>query len=206
MLATALPIKAQIDLILFSLEALAHVGSAEVVALADAMGYEAYLPGRVGGWRLRPSSPLRRGRSGPRKLAGEEARALALICSRLAQRHQQTIRTAVEHWQQQVAQQHPPHHDPLLGDYLDRFSRLYTERMANPSLEGEALAQLGLDLLVDLLFYSTPQGSRRLWMALLERTVPPTEPPLQLLEPEPTPRPRAQLPTLFPYSDASEAS
>jgi hypothetical protein len=202
MLATSLPIKAQIDLILLSLEALAHIGSGEVLALAGAMGFEAYLPDRVGLWRLRQSSPLRRGRSGRRKLDIDEARALALVCSRLAQRHQQTIRTAVEHWQQQVEQQHPPYHDPLLGDYLDRFTSLYAERMASPSLNGEELTQLGLDLLVDLLFYSTPQGSRRLWMALLERTAPPEEPPLELLEPEPTPQPTADLPTLFPHSDA----
>ncbi len=202
MLESPLPIKAQIDLILLSLEALAHVGSGEVLALAEAMGFEAYLPDRVGLWRLRQSSPLRRGRRGRRKLDVDEARALALICSRLAQRHQQTIRTAVEHWQQQAQQQQPPYHDPLLGDYLDRFTRLYTERMTSTNLSGNDLAQLGLDLLIDLLFYSTPQGARRLWMTLLERTAPPDETPLQLLEPEPVVPPAPELPTLFPHSDA----
>ncbi|XFA73961.1 DUF3038 domain-containing protein [Thermosynechococcaceae cyanobacterium Okahandja] len=202
MLAAPLPIKAQIDLILLSLEALAKVGSGEILALAEAMGFEAYLPDRVGLWRLRQSSPLRRGRSGRRKLDVDEARALALICTRLAQRHQHTIRTAVEHWQHQAERQQPPYHDPLLGDYLDSFTSLYSERMAEPRLTGEELAQLGLDLLVDLLFYSTPQGARRLWMTLLERTAPPAEPPLQLIAPEPVPPPAPELPTLFPHSDA----
>lgn len=199
-MASSLPIKAQIDLILLSLEALAQVGSAEVLTLAEAMGFEAYLPDRVGLWRLRQSSPLRRGRNGRRKLDVDEARALALICTRLAQQHQQTIRTAIERWQQQTSQGRPPHLDPILGDYIDRFTSLYQERMADNSSDGAELAQLALDLLVDLLFYSTPQGARRLWITLLERTTPaPTS--LSLVEPEPAPAPPPELPTLFPHSD-----
>lgn len=199
-MASSLPIKAQIDLILLSLEALAHVGSAEVLALAEVMGFEAYLPDRVGLWRLRQSSPLRRGRNGRRKLDVDEARALALICTRLAQQHQQTIRTAIERWQQQTSQGRAPHLDPVLGDYIDRFTSLYQERMADSSRDGSELAQLALDLLVDLLFYSTPQGARRLWITLLERTAPPP-PSLSLVEPEPVPAPAPELPTLFPHSD-----
>ncbi|HIK34703.1 MULTISPECIES: DUF3038 domain-containing protein [unclassified Thermosynechococcus] len=199
-MASSLPIKAQIDLILLSLEALAQVGSAEILTLAEAMGFEAYLPDRVGLWRLRQSSPLRRGRHGRRKLDVDEARALALICSRLAQQHQQTIRTAIERWQQQTSQGRPPHLEPILGDYIDRFTSLYQERMADNSSDGSKLAQLALDLLVDLFFYSTPQGARRLWITLLERTTP-APPSLSLVEPEPVPASALELPTLFPPSD-----
>lgn len=47
-MVSSLPIKAQIDLILLSLEAVAQVGSAEILTLAEAMGFKAYLPNRVG--------------------------------------------------------------------------------------------------------------------------------------------------------------
>jgi Protein of unknown function (DUF3038) len=63
-----------------------------------------------------------------------------------------------------------PHQAPLLGDYLDRFTNLYQERMDDDQRTSIALNDLGLKLLVDLLFYSSPQGVRRLWMALLDRT------------------------------------
>ncbi|HIK25846.1 MAG TPA: DUF3038 domain-containing protein [Thermosynechococcus sp. M46_R2017_013] len=199
-MVSSLPIKAQIDLILLSLEAVAQVGSAEILTLAEAMGFKAYLPNRVGLWRLRQLSPLRRGRTGGRKLDMDEARALALICTRLAQQHRQTIRAAIERWQQQTSQGCPPHLDPLLRDYIHRFTSLYQERIANNSSDGTGLAQLALDLLVDLLFSSTPQGARRLWVTLLERTTPVT-PSLSLVEPEPVPTPAPELPILFPHSD-----
>ena len=37
------------------------------------------------------------------------------------------------------------------------------------------LSQLALKLLIDLLFYSSPSGHRRLWLALLDRSQPENE-------------------------------
>jgi hypothetical protein len=63
-----------------------------------------------------------------------------------------------------------PHRAALLGDYLDTFSNTYQERMEQgENVLPERLTQLALKLLVDLLFYSAPNGHRRLWLALLER-------------------------------------
>jgi Protein of unknown function (DUF3038) len=36
---------------------------------------------------------------------------------------------------------------------------------------GDQLTHLGLKLLIDLLFYSQNQGAKRLWGALLDRTL-----------------------------------
>jgi hypothetical protein len=59
----------------------------------------------------------------------------------------------------------------LLGDYLDRFQNTYQERMDEAHQpEGDGLTELGLKLLIDLLFYGGPQGAKRLWLALLERS------------------------------------
>jgi hypothetical protein len=59
-----------------------------------------------------------------------------------------------------------------LGDYLDRFQNTYQERMEEPVVtSGDQLTHLGLKLLIDLLFYSQNQGAKRLWGALLDRTL-----------------------------------
>jgi hypothetical protein len=37
------------------------------------------------------------------------------------------------------------------------------------NVSSDALSHLALKLLIDLLFYSSPNGHRRLWLALLDR-------------------------------------
>lgn len=164
-------IKAQIDLVLLALEALAGIGSEAMLNAATALNLEAIVADRVALWRLRQSSPLRKGQGGRKKLDVEEARALVLICTYLAKEHQELIRRAVTLLEQITEQQREPHHVSLLGDYLDRFSNFYEERMEeDDTMTTPALTHLALKLLIDLLFYSAPQGSRRLWLALLDRS------------------------------------
>jgi hypothetical protein len=148
-------IKTQLDLVLLSLEALTGLGS-------DAML-------RVALWRLRQSNPIRRGTGGRKKLDIEEARSLVLISCHLAKNHHETIRRAVCLLEDLAEQNRPPHQAALLGDYLDQFTNLYQERMEDDHRTPASLTDLGLKLLIDLLFYSSPQGVRRLWMALLDR-------------------------------------
>jgi hypothetical protein len=126
---------------------------------------------RVALWRLRQSSPLRKGQGGRKKLDVEEARALVLIACHLAKQHHELIRRAVSLLEQVTEQNREPHQVALLGDYLDRFSNTYQERMdAGDRVSTHMLTHLALKLLIDLLFYSAPQGSRRLWIALLDRS------------------------------------
>ena len=164
-------IKAQLDLVLLALEALAEIGSEAMLQAAIDLNVESMVADRVALWRLRQSSPLRKGQGGRKKLDVEEARALVLICCHLAKDHQELIRRAVTLLEQVTEQQREPHHVSLLGDYLDRFSNLYQDRMEDgEAVSSNALAHLALKLLIDLLFYSAPNGSRRLWLALLDRT------------------------------------
>lgn len=66
------------------------------------------------------------------------------------------------------AQQQPPHQTALLGNYLDKFIDLYQERMsASQEITSQVLSQLAWKLLIDLLFYSSNNGSRWLWLALI---------------------------------------
>ncbi|MBF2025800.1 MAG: DUF3038 domain-containing protein [Oscillatoriales cyanobacterium C42_A2020_001] len=164
-------IKAQLDLVLLSLEALADIGSEAMLKAAADLNLESMVADRVALWRLRQSSPLRKGQGGRKKLDVEEARALVLICCHLAKDHQELIRRAVTLLEQVTEQHREPHQVSLLGDYLDRFHNTYQERMEDgDAVSPDTLTNLALKLLIDLLFYSAPNGPRRLWLALLDRT------------------------------------
>jgi len=162
-------IKAQLDLILLALEALAGIGSEAMLQAAEALGLSQVMGDRITLWRLRQSSPLRKGQ-GRKRLDVDEARSLVLITCYLAAEQEELIRRAVALLEQLTAQGTPPHHTALLGDYIDAFSNLYQERMrAGDEVATDSLAHLALKLLIDLLFYSAAAGPRRLWLALLER-------------------------------------
>jgi hypothetical protein len=163
-------IKAQLDLVLLALEALAGIGSEAMLRTAAELNLADVVADRVSLWRLRQSSPLRKGQ-GRKRLDVEEARSLVLIACRLANQHQELIRRAVGLLEQLAEQNREPHQAALLGDYLDNFSNAYQERMEDgENTPPDQLTHLALKLLIDLLFYSAASGSRRLWMALLDRT------------------------------------
>ena len=163
-------IKAQLDLVLLALEGLTGIGSDAMLQAAKELNVADAVADRVSLWRLRQASPLRKGQ-GRKRLDVEEARSLVLIICHLAQGHQELIRRAVALLEQVAAEEQEPHRTALLGDYLDNFSNMYQERMDDgASAPIDTLSHLALKLLIDLFFYSSPQGVRRLWMALLDRT------------------------------------
>lgn len=164
-------IKAQLDLVLLALEALAGISSEEMLQAATQLNLESMVSDRVSLWRLRQSSPLRKGQGGRKKLDVEEARALVLISCHLAKQYQELIRRAVALLEQLTEQNQKPHQAALLGDYIDTFSHKYQERMEEgENYSPDILGQLALKLLIDLLFYSSPGGHRRLWLALLGKS------------------------------------
>lgn len=163
-------IKAQLDLVLLALEAMAEIGSEAMLKVAAELNLEPMVADRVALWRLRQSNPLRKGQGGRKKLDVEEARSLVLISCHLASQHQALIRRAVALLEQMAEQNREPHTIALLGDYIDRFSNTYADRMEDAeTLSAKELTNLALKLLIDLLFYSSPGGHRRLWLALLDR-------------------------------------
>ncbi|WNZ21723.1 DUF3038 domain-containing protein [Leptolyngbya sp. NK1-12] len=173
-------IKAQLDLVLLALEALTQISSEAMLQAAADLQLTDLVADRVALWRLRQSSPLRRGQ-GRKRMDVEEARALVLIICHLAKQHQELIRRAVALLEQLTEQNREPYQAALLGDYLDNFTNAYQERMEaggspnraeqNQPPSTDELSYLALKLLIDLLFYSAPAGSRRLWMALLDRSL-----------------------------------
>ena len=161
-------IKTQLDLVLLALESIAGIGSEAMLKAARELGVESMVSDRVSLWRLRQSNPLRKGSGGRKKLDVEEARSLVLVSCYLARSHHGKIRQAVELLERVTQAEQPPHHTPVLGDYLDRFSNTYQDRMAVEQTSADELAHLAFKLLIDLLFYSGLQGPQRLWMLLLD--------------------------------------
>ncbi len=163
-------IKAHIDLVLLALETLTGISSEAMLRAAAELKIESMVSDRVALWRLRQSNPLRKGEGGRKRLDVEEARGLVLICCYLAKEHQELIRRAVALLEQLTEQNRQPHEAALLGDYIDNFCNTYQERMEEgENVSTDTLTQLALKLLIDLLFYTGPSGSRRLWLALLDR-------------------------------------
>lgn len=164
-------IKTQLDLVLLAIETLTGVGSEAMLSAALNLNLEAKVPDRVALWRLRQSNPLRKGQGGRKKLDVEEARALVLIICYLAKQHQELIRRAVALLEQMAENNREPHQAALLGDYIDAFCNTYQERMEeDATISTSELTHLALKLLLDLLFYSSPGGHRRLWLALIDRS------------------------------------
>lgn len=157
--------KAHLDLVLLALEAFAGISSEAVLKVGEESGFGAILNDRLSLWRLRQSSPLRKGK-GRKNLDIEEAQALTLIIARIAQQYHQQIRTAITCLE--TSPSHSWHRQPLLSDYIDRFHHLYIDRMTLMNTEGSShsLNKLAFKLLTDLLFYSAPRGDRRLWLSL----------------------------------------
>jgi hypothetical protein len=163
--------KTQLDLVLLALEALARISSEAMLQAAAELKLESLVADRVGLWRLRQSNPMRKGQGGRKKLDVEEARALVLISCYLAREHHELIRRAVALLEQMTEQNREPHQVALLGDYLDTFQNTYQERMEeDTTFASGRLTNLALKLLIDLLFYSAPNGPRRLWLALMDRS------------------------------------
>lgn len=163
-------IKAQLDLLLLGLEALSGESSEAVLQAAQALKLEQWVSDRVGLWRLRNASPLRRGTSGRKRIDIEEARALVLIICYLAQQTQASLRAAIQNLEAAVAAERSPYREPLVGDYLDEFHSHYRSRMIDGDTQSnDAITELGLRILLELLFYSGRKGPERLWRSLLDR-------------------------------------
>lgn len=126
-------IKAQLDLVLMAIEALTNIGSESVLEAAKVLRVDGVLSDRVGLWRLRQSSPLRKGQ-GRKKLDVEEARALVLVICYLSAAHHEQIRQAIAKLEQVTQRGEPPHRAAILGDYIDNFSNLYSDRMSEEAL------------------------------------------------------------------------
>ena len=85
---------------------------------------------------------------------------LVRVITDKARDNQELIRRAVNLWENIVEQNQSPYEISLLANYLEQLSGK-SQLVPNQQIE-----DLGLKLLIDLLFYSTDNGYDRLWSVL----------------------------------------
>jgi len=114
-------IKAHLDLALLALEALTGISSDAVLKTAQSLGLAEFFGDRLSLWRIRQSSPLRKGK-GRKNLDIEEAQAMTLVICSLARQYQGQIRQAIAKLEQVSLQRQSLHREPILADYLEQFN------------------------------------------------------------------------------------
>jgi hypothetical protein len=166
----------QIDCLLLAIEALELGGSEEFLIDVKDLGLQEIIKNRVTLWRMRATNPLRRN-SQRRPLSLREAKALVLIICHRARRLTVLTRQLLMVYDQLVEKQLSPDHHLRLSNYLERFRAHFRSRM-NPKRAGviayssnEALNELALNLLSQLLFCTGTAGTQRLWSSLFDGEV-----------------------------------
>jgi Protein of unknown function (DUF3038) len=99
-----------------------------------------------------------------------QVRAIVAIVNHLAQQHQSTIRQHLNYLHQTIEYQQLPIQSPALADYINNFITIDRVRFGSSTRSLEVLETTALNVLLGLLFYSSPNGHQRLWTALLHRS------------------------------------
>jgi Protein of unknown function (DUF3038) len=171
-----------LETIATALVALTQIGKAEIDGAARDLELEASglppAPTLVSGWIESWSFPPTRSRQ---QLDVKELRVLVLVISHLAKEYQTLIRRNISYWEQTIEYCQLPLQSPALADYISNFIKLYQERSSKPTdLSIEDLSDAALALTIELLFYSSPAGHKRLWNVLLQRSHLPTDTSAQI--------------------------
>ena len=168
--------RTQIDLLLLAIEALDLGGSEAMLTVAQELGLNPVVKGRVNLWLLRSTNPMRR-YSQRRPMTLEEAKALVAIIGNLSRRLTVLMRQLLTGYQQLRERGLSLDHHLRLADYLQRFRTHFRSRM-NPRRAGviayssdEQLDELAMQLLEQLLLCSGILGTQRLWSSLFDGEV-----------------------------------
>ncbi|MDJ0553089.1 MAG: DUF3038 domain-containing protein [Microcoleaceae cyanobacterium MO_207.B10] len=159
----------KLDMVLLALKALTDISADTIVRIASKLNIPAKVADEIA-VVLREDISAKRGRSlnQPPKL--DIAQSKVLIICHLAKQNQALIRRAVALMEQITAQNQKPKSVTLLREYIWNFkevSQKYQFNQVNQeNMSQETPEEIALKLLVDLLFYSAPQGCNRLWSKL----------------------------------------
>ncbi|NET40947.1 DUF3038 domain-containing protein [Okeania sp. SIO2B3] len=155
-------IRTKLDMELLALNVLTGINSDSILRVASKLN----IPPKLAD-ELTLVVDEKRGMSANQPLKTEEAKSFILVICHLAKQNQALIRRAVALMEQVAAQKTKPQSVTLLREYLDKFEKAYKQyHIYSENTSHDNPEKLGLKLLVDLLFYSAPQGCSRLWSSL----------------------------------------
>ncbi len=157
-------ISTQLDAIAIALVALTQMDATAIRQTAQELQLESILVNWLNGWSSRQTNSKQH-------LNVEQLRAVVEIASHLARDYQVLVRENLNYWAQTIEHHQLPLQSPQLADYISNFITIYQNRTGNPlDLSFEAMSESALTLLIELLFYSSPNGHQRLWKALLHKS------------------------------------
>ncbi len=153
-------IVAQLDLVAIALFALTQISPDGLMDAARELKLDLLVTPWVNGWRSRQ----------PQQLNLDQIKALVITIGHLAQQHQTLTRRNIIYWEQMLQYGRSVHESPSLADYINNFIKIYQDRTDNVlNLSPAVLSESALNILIELLLYSSPNGHQRLWGALLQR-------------------------------------
>lgn len=159
-------IRTKLDMALLALKVLTSMNSDSIVQVASKLNIPSKIADQLAvvvGEDKREKSVIFQNQT--RKL--EEAQAFTLVICHLAKQNQALIRRAVTLMEQIAAQNSKPQSVTLLREYIFNFKQAHQNYYWNcENTPEDNPEKLALKLLVDLLFYSAPQGCNRLWSSL----------------------------------------
>jgi Protein of unknown function (DUF3038) len=154
----------ELDLVTIAISALIPVDRVRIEQIAKDLQLESIGLDWLNEWFMSEAAKRR-------QIEPEQLQAIVLIVSQLATDRQKLIRQNISNWQQTVRYNQLPLQSPSLADYLGNFITIYQDRLGKHASQSfELLSEAALNLSIDLLFYSSPNGHQRLWGALLQRS------------------------------------
>jgi hypothetical protein len=157
-------ITTKLDLVMIALAAITRIDRVAMKQIAQDLQLETIVVDWLDEWPLDRATSIA-------QLNVEQIRSIVLIANHLARSHQSLVRQTINDWQQTVQSDRLPLQSPSLADYIGNFITIYQTRLGRETSQSfEALSEAALTLLVDLLFYGSPNGHQRLWRAILQRS------------------------------------
>ena len=159
-------IQTKLDMVLLALESLTGTSSDAIVRLTSKLNIPATVVDEIT-VVFKEGRKAKRGLSRNQPLKVEVAQSKVLIICHLAKQNQALIRRAVALMEQMTAQNQKPKSTTLLREYIYNFQQSYQKYNSNQeNIPQDSSEKIALKLLVDLLFYSAPQGCNRLWSTI----------------------------------------
>ncbi len=159
-------IRTKLDITLLALKVLIGINSESILQVASKLNIPPKIADELA-LTVGEDKGEKRAVSQNQPLKVEEGQSFILVICHLAKQNQPLIRRAVALMEQMGAQNSQPQSVTLLREYLSNFKKAYQDYYWNrENTTPDNSETLALKLLVDLLFYSAPQGCNRLLSSL----------------------------------------
>lgn len=159
-------IRAKLNLVLLAIKALTGISSDALLRVAGKLNIPSIIADEIV-VVVKEGTKTKLGISQNQPLKLEVTKSTVLVICHLAKQNQALIRRAVALMEQMSAQNQKTQSVTLLREYVYNFQQGYQKYYFDQgNFSQDNPEEIALKLLIDLLFYSSPQGCKRLWSML----------------------------------------